>query len=457
MPEIKTQLSLDVLLNQCAKDENIIKYLNDINHANNEIIHNIFRFQKFNYCFSNKLEVRNNGEVIGYIGPSYDEYLRNICLFLNVPVEGKIIDNEELTNKLNVRLLVLNSIKTEKELKKEFPYIYQDLMEGRKLMGQITEKEKSNPRNDDFYKEQKHAYYRCGLRRKLDNFITTQTQVYRRFVERRNEYKEETKKANYNHYFKKYFDIDRIVFYAAYSFLEEAKNTTNANEKEAYLKIVRNYLYSDYNKYRSIKINDKKIDLRCLVEDYLNTKYDTMYFRLSDVLSTRELIEIVKEKEENKVEWEILPVKRQIERIRQSVRAKYNTLKLPEYEIENLRKKGQAKDEFYEKTSYIGKIIGLSKYKRYEGYIYPNGEILLDTIYDDQKPRSAVGSAIYNLKVEDFETLSKLDKTKLMNNKKVRRIIHSKNWQDRVLEIIERPGTEEELIKTKQLIKKYQK
>ena len=60
MPEIKTQLSLDVLLNQCAKDENIIKYLNDINHANNEIIHNIFRFQKFNCsAFRHQKRFRN--------------------------------------------------------------------------------------------------------------------------------------------------------------------------------------------------------------------------------------------------------------------------------------------------------------------------------------------------------------------------------------------------------------
>ena len=259
MSEVKTQLSLAVLLKQCAKDDNIEKYLNDINHANNEIIHDIFKYQKFNYCFSKNLELRNNGEVIGFIGPSYDEYLKNICLFLNVPVEEKIIDNEELTNKLNVRLLVLNSITTEKELKKEFPYIYQDLMEGRKLMGQITEQEQKHPRTDDFYKEQKHAYYRCGLSRSLNKFITTQTQVYRRFVERRESYKEETQKRNYNHYLKKYFDIDQIAFYAAYSFFEEANKTIDINEKEAYLKVVKNYLYSNYNKYRSIKINDRKV------------------------------------------------------------------------------------------------------------------------------------------------------------------------------------------------------
>jgi hypothetical protein len=38
MSEVKTQLSLAVLLKQCAKDDNIEKYLNDINHANNEIL-----------------------------------------------------------------------------------------------------------------------------------------------------------------------------------------------------------------------------------------------------------------------------------------------------------------------------------------------------------------------------------------------------------------------------------
>lgn len=456
MSEVKTQLSLAVLLKQCAKDDNIEKYLNDINHANNEIIHDIFKYQKFNYCFSKNLELRNNGEVIGFIGPSYDEYLKNICLFLNVPVEEKIIDNEELTNKLNVRLLVLNSITTEKELKKEFPYIYQDLMEGRKLMGQITEQEQKHPRTDDFYKEQKHAYYRCGLRRSLNKFITTQTQVYRRFVERRESYKEETQKRNYNHYLKKYFDIDKIAFYAAYSFLEEAKKTTDINEKEAYLKVVKNYLYSNYNKYRSIKINDRNVDLRKLVEDYLTEKYDN-YYRLSEVLSTRELIDIVKAQEENNVDWVMIPVGKNPNATRHYINSRYRTILLPEFELENLRKKGQEKEEFYEKTPYLGKIIGLSKYKGYRGYIYPNGEILLDTVYNANKPQSAVGCAIYNLKVEDFETLSKLDKTHLRNNSKVKRIFHSKNWKEKAQQIIDKPGTEEDIEKAKQLIKKYQK
>ena len=456
MKTIKTQLSLEVLIKQCAKDDNAIKYLKDITHATNEIVHDVFKFQKLNCSFSDKLEIRNNGEIIGYIGPSYDEFLEKLCLFLNLPVDGKIIDDENLTNKLNLRLMVLSSIKTEKELKQEFPYIYNDLMEGRKIMGKITEQEKNYPREDNYYEEQKHQYYRYGLRRSLSKFITTQTQVYRRFVERRNLYKEEISKRNYNDYLMKYFDAPSIALYATYSFVQAAKNTDNRLEKEEYLKVVRNYLLSKYNMLRSIKINYQKVGIKNIIETYIAEKYDCLC-KLSDALCVEELIEIVKAKEEDNVEWVMIPVGRNTRMTKHYIKSRYTKLKLPEYELDILRQKGREKEEFYEKTPYIGKIIGLSKYQGYRGYIYPNGEVLLDTVYNENNPKSGRGCAIYNFKVEDFERLSKLDKTHLMDTNKVKRIIHSKNWKEKAQQIIDIEGNEEKLAKAKALIKKYQK
>ena len=44
-----------------------------------------------------------------------------------------------------------------------------------------------------------------------------------------------------------------------------------------------------------------------------------------------------------------------------------------------------------------------------------------------------------------------------MKHPKVGRIIHSKNWEDRVLEIIKKEATREEELSAKVLIKKLQK
>ena len=126
-------------------------------------------------------------------------------------------------------------------------------------------------------------------------------------------------------------------------------------------------------------------------------------------------------------------------------------------EIDRLTLIGNEKNKFYNQTMPLIRVKGLKDYQGYIGYIYENGEVILDKFFESSKPYTATGDAIYNLRIENFDKLTKLDKKALRNNPNVKRIVHSKNWENKVNNIINRVPTEEEIIKKDEIIKKYMK
>lgn len=452
---VTAQVPLYLLVECCAKDDRKQKYYRDIYHANNRLIHEIFRYQKFNYDFASSLRCTNNSdEIIGYFGPSYDDFLESLCIFLGVK-RTNLEDNDELTKKLNERVELLRNITEKRDLKKNFPYIYNDYIEGKKFFSQIQEI-KEDKSKEDIYKELNHYYYGCALKKGFPNFIETQVELYTRFVNQRQEYKELIEQRNYNDYLMKYFDKDKVAMLAAYYFIEQSKTTEDEEEKRKYLKVVEKYLKSSYDKKKILRYSDYQIDIFILVKNYLKEKYNKD-IDLSQIKSIDRLLKIVESMKEDSVDWVIIPGGTDLSRVGTTSSKSYRQLVLPEVELEHLRKVGRIKNEYYESTNYLAKVLGLMKYRGYVAYIYPNGEILIDREYVEETPRSATGCAIYNLRVEDFETLSKLDKTHLMHNKKVKRIIHSGNWKKKTDDIISRQGTQEELDNAKLLIRRLQR
>ena len=452
---ITAQIPLYLLVECCAKDDRREKYYRDIYHANNRLIHEIFKYQKFNYDFASTLRCTNSSdEIIGFIGPSYEDFIDSVCIFLGVKRNGTE-DNEELTKKLNERIALLRTITEKRDLKREFPYIYNDYIEGKKFFNQIQEiKEDSS--KEDIYKELSHYYYSCALKKGFPNFIETQVELYTRFVNQRQEYKELIEQRNYNDYLMKYFDKDKVALLAAYQFIEQSKNTDDEEEKRKCLKVVEKYLKSSYDKKKVLRHSDYQIDIFLLVKNYLQEKYNKE-IDLSKIKSIEQLLQLVETMKEDRVDWIIIPSGTDLSRVGTTSSKSYRQLVLPEVELERLRKVGKQKNEYYESTNYLAKVLGLMKYRGYVAYIYPNGEILIDREYIEDTPRSATGCAIYNLRVEDFETLSKLDKTHLMHNKKVKRIIHSGDWKKKTNDIISRKGSQEELDKAKLLIRRLQR
>lgn len=423
------ELKTNYLIRECSKFpllENDLFY--NFCLQNRENIHEVFKYKKFNEDFTDQISCYNDeNHIIGYFRPSYEEFLNKLCRFLNI---------KDL-NLASKRLIDLSKIKYEQELRKEFPYLYEDLIDGRRYLKNIERREKENPSLEGSFDKEIHYYYACGLRRSFDGFIKTQKEVYKRFVERREEYHTLIQRRNYNSFIRNYFDEEKVCLYVLSEYINTCKDSSDKEELKRYLNYLNMYLKSKYKKDSCILLEDNQL------------------FSIDSVLEEIKNIENKLKESKKIVGWEIVPPTKEV--VKESKKSKTpRKISLTEEEVERLKEKGNTKQDFYKNTNYLVKVLGLLKNKGYVAYIYPNGEVLLEKEYDSDKPNSALGNAIYHMKARDFLSLSKLDKKELRKKKEVGRIIHSKNWMERIESIIGKEGTEEEKEEAKSLIKKFQ-
>ena len=438
-------LSMDTLIHECSKTSRPTEDIFvDLSLWNRENIHEVFRYRKFNYDFIDYVTCFNDGEhVIGMIRPSYDDFLIKVSRILGITDTREIVDDENLTKRLLGRIERLKQITSERELRYEFPSLYDDLIQGRGFINAVEQMPKKTAEEQAIYERLRHYYYSCALKQRIDRFVKTQVELYTRFVTKRKEYKELISSKSMNGYFRNNFDMDKVALYAAHQYLYRCEHASSDEEYEEFMSYLDKYLNSDYN---------KEVEIR--------TKKGTI-INFANLL---ERIKKVKEKHDSPevlVNWELVPEGEQITFAREVETPR--ALSMKKQDVEALKEAGRRKEEFYTKTHPIGIIRGKEKndryigQKRYVGYVYPNGQVLLDTEFDIGAPSSAKGNAIYNMKVRDFEKLSRMDKTVLRNHPKVGRIYHSKHWEEKAQEIIDRQGDLLDQEEAKELIRKLRK
>ena len=413
-------LSLDTLIRECSKKtrpgEDIFA---DLSLWNRENIHEIFRYRKFKYDFIDYVTCFNDGEsVIGYIRPSYDDFLIKLCRILGLSVGKEIKDDNSLTEKLMARVERLKQIQSERELRKEFPVLYDDLTQGRGFINDVEQMPKKTEEEKKRYDSLRHYYYSCGLKQRIDRFIKTQGELYTRYVTRRHEYKELISKKSINRFFGQNFDMDKVALYTIHLYLYRCEHATSEEEYEQYMSYVEKYLKSDYDKNVAIQTKNGYI-----------VNQTTIMMRINALRKKHAKKEVL-------AGWELVPEGKLPKTVKQEGTPR--TITMTEKDVDVLRQVGRQKQEFYESTPYMARVIGLEQYRGYVGYIYPNGQVLLDREFNEDAPSSAKGNAIYNMKVRDFEALSRMDKTTLRNNPRVGRIYHSKHWEEKAREVIDR-------------------
>lgn len=420
-------IPLSILIDECGKgDKTKEEIFSDFSLANRENIHQVFKYKKFNYDFTDYLSTYiDNDGIMTYFRPSYDEFIYNLIRLLNLEDVADIKDSNELSRKLNERINLLSSIRTEHELFENFPLLFNDLVEGRKFIEKI---------DADLENEDRHYYYSCAMKKSLENFIVTQTELYRRFVNQREEYKKRIERCSYNKYMKDNFDLDKVAMLVVDQYLRICEETDDIMVINKYLPSIRNYEASSYDKRVRVKnINGKEIN------DY-DIEYRTII-----------LIDRVNNLKKGTINWEIAPSSKNVK----LGKTKGSRITLFNYEeINRLKALGKTKNNYYENTKYAIKIVGINGISGYTAYVYENGEVILDREYDEKNPRSATGMAVNNLKIGDFEVLSKLDRSELKRHPNVKWIPHTKYWKDKVDKIINREATEEEKEEVKQFIKK---
>ena len=441
MEKATINLNTRALIKYCSNgsipDKDILYKLKMINRRNESNVHNVFGYRKFNDDFVDQVTVYCSDDGTSTIKFSYDNFLLKLFKYLNIAEKPNNMTEEEIEKVLNEKLAILNSSDIKYTLKDEFPKIFSDYHNGLAYLDQVNKIKAISPEDKNRKNAKKNYYYRCALHPTYYKFVDRQKDVYSRFVNRRNEYKEAVKKSGLNHFFNKFFDMNKVAMYTANAYLNICNNLEDKSKIRYYLSLVEDYLKSDYDKTVEIKVeNNRVINL-----DVIQRRYTEVKNKVAP--------------EYGLVNWELIPSgKDGIIRGEANSRSR---IPLTEEVLITLRRKGQMKEAFYEKSNPYAIAHGILKYGSYIAYIYENGEVLLDTVYDDNNPRTAIGNATYNIKASDFELISGLDKGELKSHPKVRKLNHSKSWETRVLEIINRENTLEEREDTVQLVKRLKK
>lgn len=429
-------LQIDKLIEYCSNNklpkEDLLLKLRLLNRNSNSNVHNIFKYRKFNEDFTDRVTVYDDNK----IRFSYDDFLIKLFKYLNISIKPNNLSNEEIENLLLERLSVLKNRRSTSELFEEFPIIKKDYFEGLNFLDNVK-----NMKNDSLEEKarqsvQEKYYYQCALHPNLSKYLERQKDLYTRFVFRRDKYKEAIESSDLNDFFNEYFDMDKVMMYIINNYINICNYIDDKDLIGEYLKLIYEYLNSDYDKSVEIIIDDKyKINLEVIKE-----RLNNVIKKINPVVST--------------VNWVLVPNGKKIKSLNSSTPKKIN---LSFKELENLKRQGHRKEEFYDNSNYIAKAIGTLKNDGYIAYIYPNGEVLLDTLYDENNPKSATGNAIYNIKAYDFELISGLDKTKLRSDFRATKIVHSKNWEKKASEIINKENSFGDREAALQLVKKLKK
>ena len=438
MEEKTVDLSLMTLIRECAiRPELGQDIFYDFCFANRENIHEVFKYKKFNEDFTSRVSCyRKDGQLIGTIRPCYEEFLEKLVYILNIPVRGKIKDNDDLTKTMLERLEVLKSISTENELRLEFPMLYKDLQDGRRYFNDLQKIRRQEHYDEEQFASGEHYYYGCALKKSLPNFIKTQAVQYERYITDRSKLRELQESKSYNNLFRKYFDVEKFYFYTMHEYLRKCEGSKDRVEIKKYLDLFETYLNSNHRK-----------DITITTDEGIKVDYDNLIKRYNN------LRRIVSDNS-SLVDWVLVPEGRKLDRVTKEGESKVTLMNIEE--INRLRSLGERKRVFYESSPYIAKAIGLRRYRGYIAYIYKNGEVILDREYNEDSPSTALGNAIYIMKADKFESLSKLDKQNLRKHPEVTHWNHTNTWMNRVQLVIEREGTPLEEESSKALVKRLQ-
>ena len=441
MEKASININAKQLIKYCSdgslSNEDLLFKLMLLNRRAQSNVHEVFGYRKFNDDFVERVTVYNDENGKSTIKFSYNDFLIKLFKYLNVKESPLGMTEEEIDSVLNERLIALNSSDIKYKLHDEFPEIFQDYHKGLDYLKSAENMEVHN-QYDKRRKDVKiKYYYRCALHPTYYKFVDRQKDLYYRFVNRRNEYKKAVEESSLNNFFKKYFDIDKVYMYIANSYLNICEYTEDKDLIRYYISLVKNYLNSDYDKSVEIEVeNNRKINI-----DVIQERLAKATKKAAPEISI--------------VNWELIPPSK--DALIRGVSSPRSRVDLTEDQLAILRSKGQKKEKFYAESNPYAKAYGILKHGCYVAYIYPNGEVLLDTLYDDNNPRTAMGNATYNIKAKDFEMVSGLDKSELKNNPKVVKLNHSKNWETRVSEIVNRDNSEEEKESAIQLVKRLRK
>lgn len=246
-------------------------------------------------------------------------------------------------------------------------------------------------------------------------------------------------------------DADRLNLYIASKFMDEIE-LAEPQDKQRFLFYLTNYFKDNVETQVTrvkMKIDNKKITPINLYERYKrvlaeNPELLAVNFSNNDFqdMNQEEIEEfIVAYLSELAANWELIPSDdTSIEKsVRNAAKRQYRHIS------EEERKEREAKllnlymekKKFYDQTDPYFRIKGKQTFDGYVGYIYSNSLVILEKFYDNAEDvKIADNQAIYIMSMKDFYDLSQHSKSYLIANHLCKRVIHKRNWQERVSKYI---------------------
>ena len=425
----------------------------------------------------------------------------NVCRTQEIEAPIMSFTQEELEKyiqeKANPRLEKLAQVRSEKELRKEFPAIHIKYKEQDRLVRQIAQSLKTLKKSKtsiltklEVNKQLIDSLNILGIKNEeelqksggilsIENFCTRYRTCLQGLVDNTEEIINYivTHPINLNQLSQE--DSEKLSLYVANQFLRTCE-MVEEKDKQRYLYLITTY----FNENSKRKTDDKTSIVIGKVENGaigLKTKghiitpkrvyerykklvienpelhvvdFDTIDFSGMSLQQVEEfMIEYMKDLKAN---WEIIPNSQMKDKL--PTYAPKTSSNLSEEEKERRQQKLLDlyidKKEFYDSTDPFFRIVGKNTFEGYVGHIYTNGTVVLDKFFENQQTgRVANGEAIYVMNISDFYRLSNLPKQELIYNPNCKRIYHSGDWKERVKEKIEGTTTTKTAEELKCLIK----
>lgn len=108
------------------------------------------------------------------------------------------------------------------------------------------------------------------------------------------------------------------------------------------------------------------------------------------------------------------------------------------------------RQRFLDNTNYMYKVMGKGTFDGYQGYIYPNGNVIFEKFYENfEKKIPADSNATYVMTFANFVEMSAKTKPEIRQfikdgNTGVKRIYHTETWCSRITQVIVDKGYDKE-------------
>lgn len=470
---IPIEISIQTIIEQCASDaEQLRDEFTLISQLYKDAIIKTADFTKAHEDFLVSLRTRTctkTAQTDLYISPI--NYLQRLKQILNSSNPSTNFNDLTLRRELLDNVEVLSKIKTPEELQEKFPEIYQDYLLAQDAYVKIQRFAQKYQGNNDpkvraTLERQRTLYKTYALDTRFSYFIEKQSQMYynlvnrRQFIERyANDYKIDLRMFTG-------LDKEKFELYLADKYMTIAQNSQSDKEKQECVYYLSTYIRETKTSVVAIKNdNGEEVTFRKILARF--KKLLRQNHNIKPIDEDRSHFEgyhwkhvenHVKKYFFNGVNWQIVPPGKESDldkKVIDSLNRAYNYLSLEEREqrIRERYAEYERKMKFFENSGYLYRIYGINEFNGYVAFVYPNGEVIMEKFFNDYANCiPTIHEAIYNVKVADFEELSKLKKPVLIKDKRCRRIIHKGNWEARGQEIIELPATKESREEVEKLI-----